>query len=252
MSERKETGETGRDERRRTLHEEEPNTVSQVLALLAHDLRNPLAALSSNVGFLEMMKSDVSEDVAEAVMDLQLSIEALGRIIDSLELVSHDLGRGRVPAAVQVRVGSLLAALRPQADRAAVSHGVALKVDGGSADDEQIYVSEVYFQRALTALVHNAITAAPARSTVRLETERRGDSLVFRVLDDGVALSPELAEAALTAAGQSEVKTARGGRYSRGLGLYAVARSAELSGAKLRIGETESGSSLELACRLSK
>lgn len=252
MSDQKQQGKGRAADGRRTLREEAPEKVGDVLGLLAHDLRNPLAALSSNVGFLEMMKSELTEDVAEAVTDLQLSIEALGRIIDSLELVSHDLGKGKVPAAMQVRAGSLLAHLRPQAERAADSHGVTLEVQSGPADEEQVFVSEVYFQRALTALVHNAITAAPTRSIVRLEVEREGGALLFRVLDDGAALSPELAEAALTAAGQCEVKTARSGRYSRGLGLYAVARCAELAGAKLRIGETESGSSLELSCPLSK
>src|SRR5690606_33632875 len=71
--------------------EESPSTIADVLGLITHDMRNPLAALSSNVGFLNMVSDGMSEDAREAVDDLQLSVEAMGRIIDSLELLCHDL-----------------------------------------------------------------------------------------------------------------------------------------------------------------
>ena len=47
------------------------------------------------------------------------------------------------------------------------------------------------------------------------------------------ALAPELAESAFTARGQLDCKSHPGGRYSRGLGLFAAAVAARASGAAL-------------------
>lgn len=229
--------------------EESHEVIGDVLGLVAHDLRNPLAALSSNVGFLGMVGEELSEDAREAIDDLQLSIEAMGRIIDSVELVCHDLKGQEPPPALAIAIGSAIRAVRPQAERAAKSHGVELEIDCGAWEQDKFMASDSAFRRALTALVHNALTVAPPRSRVVLSARCEGQEVVFRVEDSGVALSPDLAEAALSAGGQVEVKTNPAGRYSRGLGLYVVARSAELAGVKMRLGESEAGSAIELIAK---
>jgi signal transduction histidine kinase len=234
--------------KRRPIREESPDRIGGVLGLITHDLRNPLAALSSNAGFLHMVGDSFSEEVREALHDVQLSIEALTRIVDSLELVSHDLGTISGPAPIVVRVGDLLRTVLPPVERAAQSHGVQLVMFRNGHDDDRIRVGEVYFIRSLVALLLNAITAAPARSEVVCSLLVDGDDFVFRVTDDGAALDPGLTEAALSAVGQLEIKTARAGRYSRGLGLYVVARSSELAGAHIRVGSSQTGSVIELVC----
>ena len=231
--------------------EESPSTIADVLGLITHDMRNPLAALSSNVGFLNMVSDGMSEDAREAVDDLQLSVEAMGRIIDSLELLCHDLKSQKFGSAMALSVGSVVRAISGQAERAAESHGVVLKLDCGAHEADRFLAVENPFLRALSALIHNALTVAPPRSTVTMTVKVSDDDVSFLVEDRGPGLSPELAESALTASGQVDIKTVSGGRYSRGLGLYVVARSAELAGAKLRVGESEHGSSLELIAKQS-
>jgi len=235
--------------KRGPLREESVEALGAVLGLLTHDLRNPLAALSSNVGFLNMMNNSFTEEVREALVDVQLSIEALSRIIDTLELVSHDLSGHACPSPSRLRVSDVLRSALPPVERAAASHGVQIKVDLLGMDEAHFVAGEFYFSRALVALLLNAITAAPPRSTVRLELLRTQDAVVFRVKDDGEALDPELAAAALSAAGQVEIKTKKAGRYSRGLGLYVVVRCAELAHARLHVGSSAQGSELDLVCK---
>ena len=119
--------------KRRPLREESAEIIGGVLGLLTHDLRNPLAALSSNVGFLNMVGDAFGEDVREALSDVQLSIEAMARIVDSLELVSHDLGHLTAPPPIAVRILDLVRAVLPPVQRAAESHGVELVVEIGRA-----------------------------------------------------------------------------------------------------------------------
>lgn len=223
-----------------------PDAVGEILGLLAHDLRNPLAALSSNVGFLQMIGEELTGDAREAVDDLQLSIEALGRIIDSLELVGNELKDAAVPSKVLLSVPRLVRSILPQSSRAAASHGVQLAVDVSACENEVIFVSELPFQRALSALIHNALTFAPPKSAVRVIVLPREGQVVFRVEDDGVSLAPEHATLALSGVGQTQLKTASRGRYSRGLGLYAVAKNASLAGALFCKAEQPAGSAFEI------
>ena len=72
-----------------SVRDAEPGVLGDILGLLAHDVRNPLAALSSNVGFLGMISDDLTEDAREAIEDIQLSMEVLGRIADTMEVLSR-------------------------------------------------------------------------------------------------------------------------------------------------------------------
>ena len=62
-------------------------SVGALLALVAHDLRNPLSALHSNVGFLESALGPKEQDSIDALADIVASCSSLKHIIDNLELL---------------------------------------------------------------------------------------------------------------------------------------------------------------------
>jgi signal transduction histidine kinase len=68
-----------------------PVTLGQLIGLLAHDLRNPLSALHSNVGFLDSVVESRDDDVREALQDARVSCDGLMYIIDNLELLGRAL-----------------------------------------------------------------------------------------------------------------------------------------------------------------
>lgn len=233
-----------------SLSEASPGAVADVLGMLAHDLRNPLAALSSNVGFLGMLETDLGADAKEAVADLLLSVEALNRIVDSVELLCHDLKGSPPLAAGQVPIASVLRTLAEPLQRAAESHGVELELNIDSASEVAVMASASFLGRALAGLIQNGITVSPQRSTVRLGVSVQQGAAHFQLRDQGPPLSPDLADAAFSATGQNRIKSELGARYSRGLGLYAVARAAEMAGARLRRSECDEGSLLEIVVPL--
>src|SRR6186713_3605789 len=65
--------------------------LGELLGLLAHDLRNPLSALHSNVGYLGSLSDKYDDDAREAIADALLSCDGLRIIIDSVEILSHVL-----------------------------------------------------------------------------------------------------------------------------------------------------------------
>jgi signal transduction histidine kinase len=231
------------------LREAAPETLSRILGLVTHDLRNPLAALSSNIGFLQMVGSEFSGEVREAVDDLVLSVEALGRIVDSLELVGHDLASRSFPPPVAVAVGSILRAVSPHVERGAKSHGVTVEWDQAAAENASVVAAEQPLVLSLSALLHNAVTVSPARSIVRCSVVVQGNEVQFVVQDDGPALTLGMRERALRADEQADIKGERGARYSRGLGLYAVAQAAQLAGVEVLVGNHPGGSEISLVGR---
>jgi K+-sensing histidine kinase KdpD len=220
--------------------------VSEALGILAHDLRNPIAALLSNVSYLNMASGEFSADVRETLADIELSIEALGRMTGVLDLLSAEL-RESNPARTKTVFtgGAVLDAIWPAAARAAQSHG--LRLVRGPVQPERAVGSESGVQAAVQALIHNAIMCAPARSEVRVSVERRNSEVVFAIEDDGPPLAQPYWDTAFTLKGPSETKSRLDGRYSRGLGLYVAGREASLCGVLLRVAQVPRGSRFEVA-----
>ena len=74
-------------------HEAQP-----LLALLAHDLRSPLAAVMTNLGFVEGSIPPSDIDAVEAIADARLSCTMLEHLIANLDVLA---GASRVPTLEQ-------------------------------------------------------------------------------------------------------------------------------------------------------
>ena len=65
----------------------------ELLALLAHDLKNPLAAVLANLAFIDgSVASD--PDLRDALADARLASELLQRLVSNLEMIGRELGDG--------------------------------------------------------------------------------------------------------------------------------------------------------------
>jgi K+-sensing histidine kinase KdpD len=232
----------------RPVREEPPEVLGDVLGMLAHDVRNPLAALSSNVGYLTMVGESLSTDVKETIADLQLSIEVLGRMADAIEVLSGELLAISSGQAVPVSAVGVVHAIWPAVERAGVSHNV--RTGHKVSTDARGKAVEVHLRRALAALLHNAVACSPPGGTVLLTCEPAGSELVYRVDDSGHRLEREFRDVAFWASGQMVTKGKVEGRYSRGLGLYIAGRSARLAGVTLRVADVPVGNRFELVVPL--
>jgi K+-sensing histidine kinase KdpD len=221
--------------------------VSELLGILAHDLRNPIAALLSNVGYLNMLGRALPDDVRETIVDLELSIEALGRMTHVLELLAGEVTNSGPRPWTTFALSTVFDALWAPAERAAESHGVRL--ERTAFGSERVESVESSVQGALSALIHNAIMCAPPRSTVRVSSEIEGENLVIAIEDDGPQLAVPYRGSAFTSRGPVETKGKLEGRYSRGLGLYVAGREVLLARAQLRVQNPARGNRFELVLR---
>jgi signal transduction histidine kinase len=208
--------------------------VSALLGLFAHDLRNPLSALHSNVSFLGSVVGTSDTEAHEALEDVAASSDALGHITDNLELfaLALDGAKPREPHEFQLR--EVLRESAQKSRRFAESYRVNLHVDVESAGELRALANRDMLMRSLCNLIRNSIQHAGESGKVSVRAARDGAQLVVVVSDSGVMLAPEVGEQAFTAEGQLSTKNVSGGRYSRGLGLYAARIAAGIAGASVQ------------------
>jgi signal transduction histidine kinase len=213
--------------------------VSALLGLFAHDLRNPLSALHSNVSYLGSVVAPTDTEAHEALEDVAASSDALGHITDNLELFALALDGAKPREPQEFPVRELLREASQKSRRFAESYRVNLEVDADSAGVMRGSANRDMLLRSLSNLIRNAIQHAGETGKVTVRASRDGSEVVLGVRDSGVPLSRDVGEQAFTAEGQLSTKNVAGGRYSRGLGLYAARIAASVAGARVRQGVAE-------------
>jgi signal transduction histidine kinase len=219
--------------------------VSALLGLFAHDLRNPLSALHSNVSFLGSVVTSTDTEAHEALEDVAASSDALGHITDNLELFAMALDGAKPREPQEFPLREVLREAAQKSRRFADSYRVNLEVDTESAGTLRGLANRDMLVRALCNLIRNAIQHAGETGKVTVRASRDGQDLVLGVSDSGVPISRDVGEQAFSAEGQLSTKNIAGGRYSRGLGLYAARIAANVAGVRVRQGAAE-GARFEL------
>jgi PAS domain S-box-containing protein len=196
-----------------------------VLAVVSHDLRNPLNAIT-------MASSLLSEDISADLKDVQVSIirraaEQMTRLIEDLLEVSRIEGGGLRIEPEECRCADLVQAavefLRPLAE----SRSVVLL--SGNRGDFVVRADRARILQVFTNLISNAIAHADAGEVeVGVRAETRGD-LVFHVRDDGRGIASEHLPHIFDRFWQVE----ESGRTGAGLGLAIAKGIVEAHGGRI-------------------
>ena len=152
-----------------------PDVLAALLGLVAHDLRNPLSALHSNVSFLKSMLPAEDQDAIEALSDCHASCQSLVEIIDNLEILAHDLrSAGRLDA-VPVPMRALVEEVVRRLEPVARSHETRIALgDAGPLPAVTACAHREMLARALSNLVQNSIQhGGRGTGTNQSDDERR-------------------------------------------------------------------------------
>jgi signal transduction histidine kinase/CheY-like chemotaxis protein len=219
----------------------------EYLAMLSHELRNPLAPIRSAVFLLE--RADPASDGARRAREvIARQVGHLARMVDDLLDVSRlargmiELRRARLDLADVVRrVGEdhrlLLAEGGIQLEVRAPSEPVA--IDGDATRLSQM----------LGNLVQNSAKFTPRGGTVTIGLSVEGDRAVLRVRDTGVGIEAGLLGRIFEPFVQEERTLARS-RGGLGLGLPLVKGLAELHGGTAEALSAGAGAGAEIVIRL--
>ena len=194
--------------------------LGQMAAVVAHEVRNPLAGIK---GAIQVMLSRRSASDAEApvMRDVVTRIDALGDLINDLMVFARP--RAPQPTAVQVRSLLMEAALQLRRDPA----GAALEVTIEGPDCTLTADAEL-LRAAVLNLFLNAAQASQGKGRIAVRIARRDEQCVLDIRDGGPGIPPELRERVFEPFFTTK---ARGG----GLGLPIARRTAELHGGTLTL-----------------
>jgi PAS domain S-box-containing protein len=220
-------------------------TRDQVVSMVAHDLRNPLAVMRTSLPLLRKALSASPEGDVRRRGDASLSrldrqVTKMEKLLDELLDVAQ-LQTGR-PLALERRACDLVVLVR----ELAVEHSAA---SGNPKIELHTTAPTVVgdwdaarLERAIGNLLSNAIKYSPSGSEIVVEVERAGDHATVRVSDHGVGIPEADRERIFEwfARGENAERTARG----IGVGLAGARRIVEEHGgsltveSELRVGST--------------
>jgi signal transduction histidine kinase/ActR/RegA family two-component response regulator len=196
----------------------------EFLAMLSHELRNPLAALTTAAHVLRVAKpGDTADASARGVIERQA--EHMARLIEDL----LDLTRVRLGKLSLKRQALDLAALASQVVQ---SWRAAGRLDGRatvSVDLSPVWVSADHarMEQIVANLLDNALKFTPARGEIRVRVSQEADKAVMQVADNGRGIAHESLSRIFDPFVQGEQSLGRG-EGGLGLGLALVKRLAEL------------------------
>lgn len=216
----------------------------EFLAMLGHELRNPLSAVRNSL--TAAMLNPVTRERALEIARRQT--DQLGRIVDDLLDVAR-ITQGRVPLRKsRVPLGRVLQQSLDATQPLLVERHHALVLD---VPDEAILVNAdpSRLEQAIANLVGNAAKYTDPGGTITVEVRRDGDAAVITVRDDGVGIAPELLPRIfdLFRQGERSPDRAQGGL---GIGLTLVRTIAELHGGSVEARSAGIGRGAEFVVRL--
>jgi CheY-like chemotaxis protein len=202
----------------------------EFLAMLGHELRNPLAAISGASYVLDqMVPADEQAQMVRSIIDRQT--KHLSRLVDDLLDVSR-VTKGKITLQRQPIDLNEMARRCCQAIEAAAKarhHRLELKleprplmVDGDPARLEQV----------VSNLLTNAVKYTPTNGVIDVSTRREGSEVVLSVRDNGIGIAPELLPQVfdLFSQAQGTLDRSQGGL---GIGLTVVRGLVEMHGGEV-------------------
>ncbi len=216
----------------------------QFLAMLGHELRNPLAAILTAS---ELMDRRAGQPLREQAIVSRQS-RHLARLVDDLlevaRVTSGKIVLHRVAFDLHEVAQRALATLQP----AARQQGVELGLHSDSAP-LLLVADPVRVEQVLTNIVGNGIKYTPSGGRIDVEVLRDGDDAVLRVRDTGAGIDPAVLPRIfdLFVQGPDTMDRAQGGM---GIGLTLVQRLVLLHGGSVRAQSDGPGKGSEFEVRL--
>jgi signal transduction histidine kinase len=207
----------------------------EFLALLAHELRNPLAPIRTG---LELMRvsgnAPATVERVRAMMERQVShmVRLTEDLLDISRITSGKIVLQRRPTPLADVVQSAIDAQHAALDSVNISLTVDLPAASCVLD-----VDPTRFVQVVSNIVHNALKFTSPGGRVRVSAETRGSSgaageLVLTVADTGIGISKEMLPRVFELFTQGEQPSAHA-QSGLGIGLALARRLVEMHGGRL-------------------
>jgi signal transduction histidine kinase/CheY-like chemotaxis protein/PAS domain-containing protein len=201
----------------------------EFLAMLGHELRNPLAAIRAAVAVLDRFgPADETPKRQRAIIERQSGklAQLVNDMLDVSRVVSGKIALKRAPVALHDLVGRCVQSFAAAATNA--GQELALSV----VEPAVVDVDALRLEQVIANLLDNAIKYTPRGGRIEAVVARDGADAVVRVRDSGMGIAPDLVPRIFDMFAQAErsLDRAQGGL---GLGLTLVRQLIEQHGGRV-------------------
>lgn len=208
--------------------ERQNHAKDEFLAMLGHELRNPLSAISSAASLIGL-PGVAADSVARARKIIQRQSQHLGRIVDDLldlsRALSGKIRLNRAPLDLAALVGAALETYH--ATGRCADHALVQRLDSGWVAGDATRLEQI-----VSNLIDNALKYTPPGGRIEVRCRADGDEVALSVGDSGVGITAELLPHVFDVFVQGNRTLDRSGG-GLGIGLSLVRRLAELHGGRV-------------------
>ncbi len=219
----------------------------EFLAMLAHELRNPLGAIANSSYLLERLGTDHPQK-ARAVEIIRRQIQHLVVMVDDLLDVSR-ITRGKIelrraPLDLAEIVRHSVETARPLAE--AKEQRLSLEL---APEPLPMRGDATRLEQVLSNLLRNAVKFTDPGGNIGVSARPDGGGAVVRIKDDGIGMAPDLLPRIFDLFAQGEQALDRSGA-GLGIGLTLVRSLVEMHGGTVEARSEGEGKGSELEVRL--
>jgi two-component system CheB/CheR fusion protein len=217
------------------------------LAMLSHELRNPLGAIVNAVEVMDRAPAG-GEHQAEALQVMQRQTMQMSRLLDDLlDIARITLGKiqlRRAPVRLDQLIGEVVGVARGASEAAGVTVETRLPRNGVVVTGDAPRL-----QQMLVNLLMNGLKYTPRAGRVTIELTTESGEAVIRIRDTGVGIRPHMLEKVFDLFVQSD-DTLHRSTSGLGVGLTLVRSIAELHGGRVHAESQGAGRGSEFVVAL--
>ena len=162
---------------------------NEFLAMLAHELRNPLAPIRSAVEMLQMLELE-DENLRWASEIISRQVDQLVRLVDDLLDISRISG-GKIQLRTEIVDARSIVARAVEISRPAIDSRKHLLTLSAPTGPLPVNADPVRMAQVLANLLNNAAKYTHDGGRIDLDLSRSGSEAVFRVCDNGIGIAQE-------------------------------------------------------------
>ena len=225
--------------------ERKSHAKDEFLAMLGHELRNPLSAISSASSLIGLPGAN-SETVGRAKQIIQRQSQHLSRIVDDLLDLSRAMSGKILLSRKPTDMANLVAGCMETFRATGRTAGYRISVDLGSCwvDGDPTRLEQI-----ISNLLDNALKYTPSGGNIDIDVAAEGDDMVLTVRDSGVGIPAELLPQVFDVFVQGAISIDRS-QGGLGIGLSLVRRLVELHGGSVGAHSAGSGQGSTFTIRL--
>ncbi len=219
----------------------------EFLAMLAHELRNPLAPIRTAVQLLRLRELAESQRArARDVIERQVEhlVDLINDLLDVSRITRGVIALQREPLLVGAIVARAVEIARPAIDAKQHELFIGLPDESLAVDGDRTRLVQV-----IANILHNAAKFMEPRGKIRLTVTRDANHVVIKVSDTGIGIAPEILPTIFELFTQAHTRAERS-EGGLGIGLALIRRLTEMHGGTVTAYSEGPGRGTELTVRL--